>query len=203
MANYGRTQNRQGRLPTAQTQVITKPGKAAIGDSVRVTEKDMGRLTNGGIGNATHWGGLPITGLEQPRTYLTGSPGQRGRQWVTEYPRNPIPEYGTYIQGRQIGRDSYGTMITRELVRGEPGKAAEIIFKRRELAIDKSQTEGKQDLVDEANKPTQSTAEDILKRRLALIRMKGRASMPASQGATKDEPTVNISSGGAIGLNFA
>jgi hypothetical protein len=202
MANYGRTSNRQNRTPTIQTQVTSKPGQAAIGDSVRVTEKQMGKLTNGGIGNATHWAGLPITGLEQPRTYLTGRPGQRGRQWVTEYPRNPIPEYGSYIQGRQIGRDSYGTMITRELVRGKPGVAAEIIFKRKSLGIDKAETEGKQDLIDEANKPVQTTAEDILKRRLALIRMKGRASMPSSS-ASKDEPTVNVSSGGAIGLNFA
>ena len=72
---------------------------------------------------------------------------------------------------------------------------------REELLIEKNR-EGKQELVDEANKPLQVTAEDILKKRLALIRFKGRASMPSSS-ASKDEPTVNISSGGAIGLNFA
>lgn len=72
---------------------------------------------------------------------------------------------------------------------------------REGLIIDKNK-EGKNELVDESSKPLQITAEDVLKRRLSLIRMKGRASMPSSN-ASKDEPTINISSGGAIGLNFA
>lgn len=83
----------------------------------------------------------------------------------------------------------------------EPGKTASVPMGRERLSIEK-QKEGKSDLIEDTNKPLDNTAEAILKRRLALIRMKGRASMPGSQGATKDEPTVNVSSGGAIGLNF-
>jgi hypothetical protein len=186
-------------MPGNKTVILSTPGQAAVGNSIKVTEKDLGKLTNGGIGNAKTWGGLPITGLEQPNTYYV-----KGQGWRTEYPRNvDTANYlGTYIQGRQIGRDSYGTMVTREIVEGKQAVAPQQRYIRQSLQIEKTK-EGKQDLVDEANKPVQATAEDILKRRLALIRMKGRASMPASQGATKDEPTVNISSGGAIGLNFA
>lgn len=60
---------------------------------------------------------------------------------------------------------------------------------------------GKTELV--SQKPaSEYTAETTLKKRLSQIRRSGRASMPSS-GGSKDEPTINISSGGAIGLNFA
>jgi len=192
-----RITSRQGRMPGNKTIVSSTPGQAAVGNSIKVTEKDMGRLTEGGIGNAKTWGGLPITGLEQPKTYYV-----KGQGWKTEYPRNvDTANYlGTYIQGRQIGRDSYGTQVTREIVEGRQAVAPELRYRRQSLQIDKNK-EGKQDLVEDTNQPVQ--AEDVLKRRLAMIRMKGRASMPSNQGASKDEPTVNISSGGAIGLNFA
>jgi hypothetical protein len=73
-------------------------------------------------------------------------------------------------------------------------------YKREALAIQK---EGKQNLVSDENKPESLTSEDVLKKRLSMIRMKGRASIPSSSGTSKDEPTINISSGGAMGLNFA
>ena len=191
-----RENNRQGRLPGSQIVISSTPGQAAVGNSIKVTEKDMGRLTNGGIGNAKTWGGLPITGLEQPRTWY-----QKGQGWKTEYPRNvDTANYlGTYIQGRQIGRDSYGTEVTREVVEGKKAVAPSLRYLRKSLQIEKTK-EGKQDLVDQ---PLQVSAEDTLKKRLAMLRMKGRAAMPSNQGATKDEPTVNISSGGTMGLNFA
>ena len=79
-------------------------------------------------------------------------------------------------------------------------KAGKLKYNREALAIQK---EGKQDLIADEDKPESVTAEDVLRRRLAMIRMKGRASMPSADAGEKDEPTVNISSGGAIGLNFA
>jgi hypothetical protein len=79
----------------------------------------------------------------------------------------------------------------------KPGK---IKYNREALAIKK---EGKQDLIADEDKPESLTAEDVLKRRLAMIRMRGRASMPSSDSGESDEPTINISSGGTMGLNFA
>ena len=191
-----RENNRQGRLPGSQIVISSTPGQAAVGNSIKVTEKDMGRLTNGGIGNAKTWGGLPITGLEQPRTWY-----QKGQGWKTEYPRNvDTANYlGTYIQGRQIGRDSYGTEVTREVVEGKKAVAPSLRYLRKSLQIEKTK-EGKQDLVDQ---PLQVSAEDTLKKRLAMLRMKGRASIPSANAGEGDEPTINISSGGTMGLNFA
>ena len=79
-------------------------------------------------------------------------------------------------------------------------KAGKFKYNREALAIKK---EGKQDLIADENKPESVTAEDILRKRLAMIRMKGRASMPSANAGEGDEPTINISSGGTMGLNFA
>ena len=80
-------------------------------------------------------------------------------------------------------------------------KAGKLKYKREDLTIQKGK-EGKQDLVDEANKPEQLTAEDVLKRRLSALRYKGRVSMPASGGTQSEGPTLNISGSGVSGLNF-
>jgi hypothetical protein len=72
---------------------------------------------------------------------------------------------------------------------------------REGLLITKDK-EGKSVFVNETNKAEQVTAEDVLKKRLNLLSRKGRITMPSGSG-TSDEPTINISSGGAVGLNFA
>lgn len=178
--SYNRTSNRQGRLPTVQTQVTSVPGKPAE--------------------------------FKTERTYSFTSQGQgtadQQRQWWAYYNSLPNRKYGKLldpgIQAGMVQTANRGVQIKTYVdttTQTKQATAPELRFKRDALAIEKGK-EGKQDLVEDVNKPLQATAEDILKRRLALIRMKGRASMPGSQGATKDEPTVNVSSGGAIGLNF-
>ena len=98
-------------------------------------------------------------------------------------------------------KDGYYADLTEDTP-AVPGaiKAGKLKYNREALAIQK---EGKQDLIADEDKPESVTAEDVLRRRLAMLRMRGRASMPSSDAGEKDEPTVNISSGGAIGLNFA
>jgi len=172
---------RQGRTPSTQTKVTSVAGKPAEFKTERTYQ-----FTNMGQGTA-----------------------DQQRQWWDYFNSLPNRKHGKLldpgIQAGMIQTANRGVQIKTYFDTVSQSKAAEpakIKFQRDALAIEKTK-EGKQDLVDDVNKPVQATAEDILKRRLALIRMKGRASMPASQGATKDEPTVNISSGGAIGLNFA
>jgi hypothetical protein len=98
----------------------------------------------------------------------------------------------------RAGSDVYGKRTERLLEQKSAPKGP----RRLTLMIDKDQsTEGKADLVSE-DKP-QLTAEDILKARLTLLKRKGRISMPSSNAGEGDEPTINISSGGTMGLNFA
>lgn len=59
---------------------------------------------------------------------------------------------------------------------------------------------GKKELV--SQKPSSEyTAETTLRKRLSQIRRSGRVSMPSGARGS-DEPTINISSGGSMGLNF-
>ena len=98
-------------------------------------------------------------------------------------------------------KDGYYADLTEDTP-DVPGaiKAGKLKYNREALAIQK---EGKQDLIADEDKPESVTAEDVLKRRLAMLRMRGRASMPSSAAGESDEPTINISSGGTMGLNFA
>jgi len=122
----------------------------------------------------------------------TSSNTKKGSFRGTSTPPIVKTESTSYNVYEYINRPTYSYSASKSPVATEGG--------RKQLTI-MPVAEGKGQLVAEA--PTSGyTAESTLKKRLGQIRRSGRASMPSSSGSA-DEPTINISSGGAMGLNFA
>jgi len=174
-----RDTKRQGRTDYSVQTTMASPATFGYGDKTKVTQ--LGRVWNGGGGSD----GAANSQVGQYYGYAQRAGKQTQNSWYDYW---------------RAGSDVYGKLTERLLEQ----KSAAKMPSRLTLLIDKdkSSTEGKTDLVSEENKPIQLTAEDILKARLAKLGRKGRVVMPSSS-ASKDEPMVNISSGGAIGLNFA
>ena len=173
-----RENKREGRQVTQTQQNLATPATVGYGNKTKVT--DFGRVWNGGGGSD----GAANSQVGQYYGYAKNAGQQTENAW-NDYWR--------------AGSDVYGKRTERLLEQKSAPKGP----RRLTLVIDKDQVkEGKEDLLSEDGKP-QITAEDILKARLSLVKRKGRVAMPSSSAGEGDEPTINISSGGTMGLNFA
>jgi hypothetical protein len=172
-----RESKREGRQNTTTTQNLASPATVGYGKKTKVT--DLGRVWDGGGGSD----GAANSQVGQYYEYARKGGKQTDNAW-NDYWR--------------AGSDVYGKRTERLLEQKTAPKGP----RRLTLMIDKDQSkEGKADLLSE-DRP-QLTAEDILKTRLALLKRRGRIAMPSSNAGEGDEPTINISSGGTMGLNFA
>jgi hypothetical protein len=199
-----RTSNRQGRNSFNSSSGIFQPGvseKWVYGDKTQKSSSQLFYDQNDFYKKNTGWNFIKSQNARVAAGWTADS--RAGRDVTSnligskKIPKSNENQWWTFYES---DGDIRGYQTSRILEKVQDAKAP--FLKRESLIIDKNR-EGKSDLVADANKPVQITAEDVLKRRLAMIRMKGRASMPSAGGTSKDEPTVNISSGGAMGLNFA
>ena len=173
-----RETKREGRQLTTTTQNLATPATMGYGNKTKVTE--LGRVWDGGGGSD----GRANNEVGKRYGYAQRDGKQTQNSWEDYW---------------RAGSDVYGKRTERLLEQKSAPKGP----RRLTLVIDKDQSkEGKADLLSEEGKP-QITAEDILKARLALVRRKGRVAMPSANAGAGDEPTINISSGGTMGLNFA
>lgn len=173
-----RETKRQGRTDFSVQQTMASPATLGYGDKTKVTQ--LGRVWDGGGGSD----GAANAQVGQYYGYAQRAGKQTQNAWYDYW---------------RAGSDVYGKLTERVLEQKSAPKMG-----RMTLLIDKdkSLSEGKNDLVEDINKPIEITAEDVLNARLLKLKRKGRVAMPSS-GGSKDEPTINVSSEGAIGLNFS
>ena len=197
-------QAREGRNVTAGGYSYTAtPGSSAVWEfGKNLNKKDLGLIRED---PRIATGGAPVKNNNSK--FMSDSvnadiaSGKRNENsWIEYYTKQSAKGWNDRGFRKAYGQDVYATEVSRVKEKVAEGKAPFFKKQREGLEINR---EGKSDLVEDTNKPLEITAEDILKRRLAMIRMKGRASMPSAGASEGDEPILNISSGGTMGLNFA
>ena len=197
-------QGREGRNVTAGGYSYkATPGSSAVWEFGKdLDKKDLGLIRED---PRIALGGQPIeynnSKFMTDKVNADIASGKRNENsWIEYYTKQSSKGWNDRGFRKAYGQDVYATQVSRVKEKVAEGKAPFLKKQREGLQITR---EGKSDLVEDTNKPLEVTAEDILKRRLAMIRMKGRASMPLANAGEGDEPTINISSGGTMGLNFA